>query len=611
MSLKKIVIICFILLGSIPYSFGQAVPKKADSTKVYQEIEKYSKRKKITRFLHKLIFEPVTKQSVSRHAYQKVVKSNFQPYQCKIIRKINITTLDPFGFSEEDSTKVPSHYWNKVGNAIHIKTRKFAIRNLLLIKKNQELDSLLVKETERLIRSQGYVHGVSIKANLVSKESDSVDISIRVLDSWSLVPDFSTSTSTSVFRLTERNFLGSGHEFSGTIRQSLNSSDKAFSSSYSIPGFFHTYIRTTLSYQNDIEGQYGKYINVERPFFSAYTRWAGGVYVDQQYRLVTLTNDQQITSLLDYKYNSQDYWLGHSFHIFNGATESKRTTNLYTMARFLNKNFVDQPDITYDSLRVFSAEKQYLLSIGLASRKYIRDRYLLNFNTQQDVASGFIYSATGGYQRKNNIGRLYLGGRFALGKYYDFGYLSTNVEYGTFFRNTITEQSTFNFSMVYFTNLIELGIWKLRQFVKPQFVMGTNRLNTSLDRISLNAPYGIQGFSSSDLIGTKRLLISFQTQAYSPWNVYGFRLNPFMSYSMGMLSGANNSFGSSRVFSEFGLGLIVSNDYLVFNSFQFSFSFFPTIPGYGDNIFKTNSFRSTDFTLPTYEVTKPTVISYQ
>ncbi|MEC4050720.1 hypothetical protein OX284_014875 [Flavobacterium sp. SUN046] len=590
---------------------GQVVPKKEDSTKVYREIEKYSKRKKFTKFLHKLIFEPVAKQAVSKHAYQKVIKSNYRPYQCKIIRKITITTLDPFGYSEEDTTKVPSRYWNKVGNGMHIKTSKFAIRNLLLIKKNQELDSLLVKETERLIRSQGYVRGVSVKPILISKESDSVDISIRVLDSWSLVPDFSTSTSTSVFRLTERNFIGSGHEFSGTIRQSLNSSDKAFSSSYSIPSFFQTFIRTTLSYQNDIQGQYSKYINVERPFFSAFTRWAGGVYVDQQYRLVSLTNSQQVTALLDYKYNSQDYWAGHSFQIFKGNTESLRTTNLFTIARFMNKNYLQQPNIAFDSLRVFSGEKQYLFNIGVSSRKYIRDRYLLNYNTQQDVASGFIYSLTSAYQRKNQIGRLYLGGRFALGKYYSFGYLSTNIEYGTFFRNTISQQSALTISAVYFTNLIETGVWKFRQFIKPQIIIGTNRMKTSLDRVSLNAPFGIQGFSSSDLLGTKRVMVNFQTQAYSPWNVYGFRLNPYLSYSMGMLSGNDNTFKTSRAYSEVGVGVIISNDYLVFNSFQFSFSFFPNIPGYGDNVFKTNSLRSNDFTLPNFEVTKPAVVSYQ
>ena len=136
-------------------------------------------------------------------------------------------------------------------------------------------------------------------------------------------------------------------------------------------------------------------------------------------------------------------------------------------------------------------------------------------------------------------------------------------------------------------------------------------LKTSLDRVSLNAPFGIQGFSNSDLLGTKRVMVNFQTQAYSPWNIYGFRLNPYLSYSMGMLSGNDNTFKSSRAYSEIGIGVIISNDYLVFNSFQFSFSFFPNIPGYGDNVFKTNSLRSNDFTLPNFEVTKPSVVNYQ
>jgi hypothetical protein len=206
------------------------------------------------------------------------------------------------------------------------------------------------------------VRGVSVKPILISKESDSVDISIRVLDSWSLVPDFSTSTSTSVFRLTERNFIGSGHEFSGTIRQSLNSSDKAFSSSYSIPSFFQTFIRTTLSYQNDIQGQYSKYINVERPFFSAFTRWAGGVYVDQQYRLVSLTNSQQVTALLDYKYNSQDYWAGHSFQIFKGNTQRKmigRTGAIYLFILMMSLTIISYG--FFNATSVTSTENQKLI----------------------------------------------------------------------------------------------------------------------------------------------------------------------------------------------------------------------------------------------------------
>ncbi len=46
-------------------------------------------------------------------------------------------------------------------NQMHIKSREISIRNLLLIHRNQEFDSLLVKESERLVRTKGYIHDVS------------------------------------------------------------------------------------------------------------------------------------------------------------------------------------------------------------------------------------------------------------------------------------------------------------------------------------------------------------------------------------------------------------------------------------------------------------------
>jgi len=62
----------------------------------------------------------------------------------------------------------------------------------------------LLKESERLIRSQRYVSSVVIYPKLISK--DSVDVTVRVLDSWSVVPDFSISGAKSTFYLTDKNF---------------------------------------------------------------------------------------------------------------------------------------------------------------------------------------------------------------------------------------------------------------------------------------------------------------------------------------------------------------------------------------------------------------------
>lgn len=252
-----------------------------------------------------------------------------------------------------------------------------------------------------------------------------------------------------------------------------------------------------------------------------------------------------------------------------------------------------------------------MIGIGISSRKYSQDKYIFNFNVVEDIASGFVYNFTSGYQYKNNQYRLYLGGKAALGKYFEFGYLSTNLEYGTFFKDKKTQQSTLVFNAVYFTNLLETKTWKFRQFIKPELVLGYNRLDSNFDKINLNGETGIQGFDSKTLFGTKKIVVAFQTQAYSPWRIYGFRLNPYFNYTMGILGHENSGFSRSKLYSQFGLGIIVSNDYLVFNSFQFSFSFFPNIPIDGGSVFRTNAIKTYDFGLQNFEISKPIITNYQ
>lgn len=608
--------LCIVVILNCQLSIAQVdpnkeVPKKADPGQMYNNIEKYSKKRKFTSFIHKLVFEPVTKKKIKKKSTSLVKKRSYKEFDCKIIRMIHITTLDPFGYSATDTIQKPEIFGYRVGNALHYKTRKLAIKNLLLIKRNTYFDSLMVMESERLIRSQRYIRSVDIRPQFISKNSDSVDVYIRVLDSWSLVPDFATSGSVSTFKLREKNFFGTGHEFSNTYRKSLNSSRDAFSSSYTIPNILQSYIQTTLSYQIDVERNYTKFFNIERPFYSIYTRWAGGIYFDQQYRRQIIIDSLQLEQVQNFKFNTQDYWGGRSVQLFKGGSEASRGANLILSGRYYKRNYIETPTIEQDPLRYFSNEETYLAGIGVSARQYTQDKNILNFNVTEDIASGVIYGLTGGYQRKNGLGRYYGGARFAYGRYFSFGYVSTNAEYGSFYNKGVSEQSTFTLSAVYFTNLIGKGRWKLRQFIKPQLMVGNDRMKTTYDALTLDGDTGIQGFSSTTLYGTKKLLVTFQTQGYSPWNLYGFRLNPFFSYTAGMLGNAENGFNNSRLYSQVGVGIIVSNDYLVFSSFQFSFSYYPTIPGYGDSIIKTNSYKTYDIGLQSFEVSKPQIVSYQ
>ena len=78
-----------------------------------------------------------------------------------------------------------------------------------------------------------------------------------------------------------------------------------------------------------------------------------------------------------------------------------------------------------------------------------------------------------------------------------------------------------------------------------------------------------------------------------------------------MLGNENIGLTKSRLFSSIGIGVMINNDYLVFNSFQFSVSFYPNIPGQGNNIFKTNSFGTSDFGLQDFDFGKPRTVIYK
>lgn len=611
MFLKKYKCILFFLIFlNYQAVVCQENGKPKDTAKVYRAIENYSKRSKFTNYVHRLLFEPIAKQKATKVVVAKLKKQNYKKLEGKIVRRIKVTTLDPFSYSVTDTTQVPTKRLAKLGNSLHLKSKNFAIYNLLLFKKNRPLDSILVKESERLIRRQRFVRSVAITSTLISKNSDSVDVSIRVLDSWSLAPDFTLSGSKSTFFLRERNFAGTGHEFTTYVSRNLNDSEQGFGTNYTIPTIKNTYIKTTFSYERGFDKSYKEYINIERPFYSPLTKWAGGIYFDQvlEKQLTTIATRDTI---LNSKSRVKDFWGGRSFSIFKGNSEFERFTNFVVSTRFLNKEFSEVPIVGVDSLGVYSKENLYLVAFGISSRKYTQDKYIFNFNVTEDIASGYTVSITTGSQNKNKNDRMYFGARAAYGNYFDFGYLSSNLEYGTFFEGSTTVQSAYNFNITYFTNLVDTGKWKFRQFIKPQAIIGTKRIESNTDRITLNGENGISGFSSSKIFGTKKLLLTFQTQGYSPWQVLGFRLNPFINYTLGMIGQPGTGFRNSKLYSEFGVGVIISNDYLVFSNFQFSLSFFPVLPEDATNSYKTNSLKTYDFGLQEFDIAKPVLVRYQ
>jgi len=607
----------YLVLFIFAFQTGQAQKKTTnsgnDSVKVYKKIEDISQKSKFNKFIYRLLFKSHRSETRSQKKARQefFIQKSFDRNEGKIIRQIRIETLDPFGYSADNYKDEPEKGFEKFGNSLHLKTKNWTIRNLLLFRKNEPLDSLAAKESERLIRRQRYVRSVVIKPIEIPGSVDSVDVSVRVLDSWSLIPTGAVSGSKGKFEITERNFLGLGHEIDNEFSRRFDNQKKAYSGRYTINNIKNTYIKATFTYDNDFNNNSKRTARIERQFFSPLTRLAYGAYFENRFYADSLPDSNGIFANQNFKLETQQYWVGHSFKIFKGRSEDFRSTNLVTTFGYKQVNYKSNPTAIYDPEHFFSSEKLYLATIGLNTRKFQEDKYLFNFGIIEDVPYGQVYSITGGLQDKNGKKRAYFGGRFAYGTYFPIGYAGINIQAGSFFDGNISQETTLRIEANYFTNLMSIGSWRVRQFVIPTFVAGRNRADIIKDRVTINEQNGISGFDNPLINGTKKLFTTFQTQTYVPGNWHGFHFSPFFNMNIGVLGTVNDRIFNDKFYSIFSLGVMINNDYLVFNSFQVSFSFYPSIPYQGSNLIKTNTFKNDDLVLPDFQIGEPTIVPYR
>jgi hypothetical protein len=607
--------------------------RTAEDSLKYKSLQDLSKRTKFTKFIHSLLFKPLN-DKVPRESGKRKVKKTKRKIQVegKIVREVYITTLDPFGYSALDTSKHPNGFLMKTGNALHIKTQHIIIKNLLLFKINHPYDSLLVKESERLIRSQRYVQDVSFNAVPVSKKSDSVDVYIRVQDIWSLIPAFQLSNTSADFGLTDNNVAGLGSTFQGNTHIDRVAGKSATRISYLMPNIRNTYVslrlqvlftdvnsllaenRFSRSYYSTISSNLPytfsgnaalvRSFELSREFYSPLTKWAGGIFAGQ---LITAQSyvAEDTLRYLSARTNIADLWIGRAWQLFKGHLDQDRTTNLIFSLRALGIRYPKRID-TSEIPGLFNGENIYFAGIGISSRSYTRDRYIFNYGKIEDVPLGRVIGITLGYEVQHKE-RMYFGMKAAWGNYFKYGYLSAQLEYGTFISHKGFQQEVVTAKINYYTRLLNISNWKIRQFVRPTIVFGINR------QASDNLSFGdlMKGFGEADVPAQHLMVLALQTQSYAPWNLAGFHFGPFLFTSFGMLGNESSGFSNSRLYTLLGFGLLIRNDYLMFNIFQVSLSFYPYIPGRGYNVFKANAYKTNNYGFPDFDISKPQIANYR
>jgi hypothetical protein len=452
------------------------------------------------------------------------------------------------------------------------------------------------------------------------------------MDVWSFIPAFRISNSSVNFGFTDHNLAGLGNTFQGNTNIDRVAHTSATRIRYFVPNIRNTYISIRLqSLFTDVnsvieENKYSRSyfstissnlpyqfsgnpavvrsVELAREFYSPLTKWAGGLFVGQVITSQGYTENDTI-KYLSARTNIQDLWGARAWQLFRGRQVVNRTTSFIFSLRALRVRYPKQLSTT-EGIGIFYNENLYFAGFGIASRNYAKDKYIFNYGKVEDVPLGRVIGVTLGYDASQRE-RMYFGFKAAWGNYFKYGYLSSHLEYGTFINNKGLQQGVIIARMNYFTRLLNIGNWKIRQFVRPTLIFGINR--PSSDNLSFGDL--MKGFSITDEPAQHLMVLALQTQSYAPWNLAGFHFGPYLFTSLGIPGNGTDGFANTRLYGLVGLGVLIRNEYLNFNTFQISFTFYPYIPGRGYNIFSANAYKTNNYGFPEFDISKPEIADYR
>ncbi len=196
------------------------------------------------------------------------------------IRSVNIVTDDVFDPANPKEDKWLHHFANRV----HVSTHADVIQNALLFEAGDVFAQRVVDESERALRTFNFLSEAAIEPRDYDAASNTVEIDVRVRDSWTLSADmkFHHSGGESEWGagLEERNLFGLGKEVKFSHRSSIDRDENFFS--YIDPNLAGSRARLGAVYADATDG-YRHELSVERPFYAIDTRWSvGGALHDEE-----------------------------------------------------------------------------------------------------------------------------------------------------------------------------------------------------------------------------------------------------------------------------------------------------------------------------------------
>lgn len=547
---------------------------KSSTEKVLEGLQRFTKRRNpIARLLSNILVFEHKENSPAVNPEEKS-EQPFDQYEGMPIRNVNIKVLNVFGTSITNPERRPSSFFEKTGNSFHIKTHNWVIRNRLLFKNHDVVDPFLFSESERLLRSTNFIYDARIFLKSTSDE-DSVDVTVVVQDMWSLSGSVDVPRGLDVhqFSLRDNNFAGLGQQWYANVLLDPRVPDGYhLRTNYFIQNIYKGLVNSDI-YYNYVNGLRHYGFGINKDFQTTAIKWIGGVNTSFQELWPYNLPPDSFTRAQKISLYRNDFWMGHVVPVFTKNLKEDKGTRMVITARAVREDFYNAVPERDTLPFIYKDTRHYLGSIGFINRRFYKDKYIFRLGRTEDVPVGHLLSLTYGVRTRPGIKDPYLGINSVTNKMLKgLGYFSLAGGIGGYYTNQGWKEGLMYLRYLYFTPLIKMGNWRLRNYLSLRYTNGIQRL--AGESVHMNMENGIRGFNRAPLRGTQRQVINLEANFYPPLDLLGFKMAFIAFADLGWI-GNDKLFTKENFFPGYGIGFRFRNEHLVFDMVQIMLAYYP------------------------------------
>ena len=586
------------------------------SSTFYDSVYKKLSRRKFSQLLYELAFVPPKTPSLPGNSDKVKSESPFEKYKGKVIRNINIITLDPFGTSTIDTSAKTKTSVGKALNAAHVKTRAWVIRTNLFFKVGEKIDPFLLADNERNIREMSFINSVTTYITPLKSTNDSVDITIVTNDVWSIGADvISAETNKASLRLYDGNFLGLADRLG--MGFSLRTYHVPFflldNVNYTYNNIAGTFLNTSVSYTEDDIGNQSFSLSLDRNFYSIKTKWAFGAGYQNTKMInpVQSINEDinEVPNQISF-FDQMTLWGGRAFRLNNAPIP----THIVLTESYYQREFTSRPGITIDSNKLYYNTTRFLTGFSFSANSYYLSDYIFQFGKLENVPYGEAFKFTAGPEINDFYTRLYGGIDLSAGNFIGgFGYLSARGVLSGYLYHKSTEDCVLKMYMNYLTPLYTTPDkkFRFRCYLISDYRLGFNFRKNNLDYTNINKDMLINEVPYDTVFnGRQSLSAALGLIMYSPLYFYGFKFAFTLQFKGGYIASKGEPLFHQPLNAGVGFGIMIRNDNLIFPPLVITCFYYPSVP-LGVPWWQFDFNQQIGFRIPDFNATTPQIETLQ